>query len=261
MAVNLDFKFTNSSDKAISETGWIVWSIQTVDTLAGNDTVSGKGDDTGININGGTINTDAGKDKIIGIGYTRGISNYGTINTGDGNDRITGTGDIGIFIDTEYAGTINTGAGNDKIIGIGGISNKGFINTGIGNDTITAKSGGINNEGIIDTGAGDDTIDSLKGGFFSSGGKIILGSGNDTLKGYEWYTGTGFGACKYYGGTGKDKILFGKGTYNINGASITSGYSTMKVYEFEQIGGASGGLFTFRDGTLTVDSAGVGTFA
>lgn len=257
MAVNLDFKFTNSSDKAISETGWIVWSIQTVDTLAGNDTVSGKGDDRGININGGTINTDAGNDKIIGIGYSYGIFNYGTINTGDGNDRIIGKGDIGIFIDTEYAGTINTGAGNDKIIGIGGISNKGFINTGIGNDTITARGGAIGNGGIIDTGAGDDTIDSLKGGFFSSGGKIILGSGNDTLKGYD----TGFGACKYYGGTGKDKILFGKGTYNIDGTSIMSGYSTMKVYEFEQVGGINGGLFDFRDGTLTVGSKGVGVYA
>lgn len=251
MAANLDFKFTNSSDKAISETGWIVWDIQTVNTLAGNDTVSGKGDDRGININGGTINTDDGNDKIIGIGYSTGIFNLGTIDTGAGNDKIIGA----IFNSTDAGkGIIYTGAGNDKIIG-GGISNKGIINAGIGNDTITARS--ISNGGIIDAGAGDDTIDSLKGGFFGSGGKIILGSGNDTLKGYD----TLYGACQYYGGTGKDKILFGKGIYNINGANITSGYSTMKVYEFEQIGGASGGLFTFRDGTFTVDSAGVGTFA
>ena len=112
MAANLDFKFTNSSDKAISETGWIVWDIQTVNTLAGNDTVSGKGDDRGININGGTINTDDGNDKIIGIGYSTGIFNLGTIDTGAGNDKIIGKG--AIFNSTDAGkGIIYTGAGND----------------------------------------------------------------------------------------------------------------------------------------------------
>lgn len=255
MGANLSFTFTNRSDKAMSETGWIVFSIQTVDTLEGDDSIIGNGDERGININGGTINTDDGNDKIIGIGFSSGVFNYGTINTGAGNDKIIGKGgSVGILIDTEYAGTINTGAGNDKITGEGaitGIYNKGIIKTGTGNDIIIGKNS-IQNEGTIDTGAGNDLVNALAGGFRNNG-KINLGRGSDKLM--------GFGSGQFYGGTGEDIILFGEGTYIINDSIIAAQYTSMNVNGFEQIGGASGGLFAFKDGTLTVDAAGVGTFA
>jgi hypothetical protein len=229
MASNLaDFSFTNRSDTAISDDGWYVNPEVVVNARAGNDTITGTG-----------------------------IYNLGTINTGTGNDTITGIrtgiltgGTIGIV---NYGGTIDTGAGNDTITGNGishGIYNSGTINTGGGRDTITGN--GISNSGTINTGSGRDTVDALQGGFQGEG-RIILGAQNDTLK--------GFGTGTFKGGTGIDKILFGQGTYTITGPSIISDGVTMNVYEFEKIGGASGGLFNFMNGTLTVNSDGVATFA
>ena len=146
----------------------------------------------------------------------------------------------------------------------------GTINTGDGNDTIagtsTRSSGrffGIYNDSIIKTGAGNDTVNALKGGFGTEpystvAGKIYLGAGNDKLK--------GFGAGRFYGGTGTDKLFFGEGTYVISGSTVVFNDGrfngkTMKVFEFEKIGGANGGHFDFQNGTLTVNAAGVGTFA
>lgn len=154
-----------------------------------------------------------------------------------------------------------------------------MINTGRGNDTITGSS--IANSGTIKTGAGKDVIDALKGGFRGIGdpdfdgpiGKAYLGKGNDTLK--------GFGQGIFYGGKGEDRICFGKGTYEIIGTTIRSDYAknckdiylgngkyetqcvftVMNVNSFEQIGGTKGELFAFKNGTLNVDSNGVGTFA
>ena len=183
----------------------------------------------------------AGDDKITGIvtsldGIGDGIDNFGTINTGKGNDIITGTviraDGIGDGIDN--VGTINTGKGDDTITG-----------TSIGDD-------GIYNVGTINTGEGNDLVNALKGGF-GGNGNTFLGGNNDTLK--------GFGTGSFYGGTGIDKILFGQGTYTVSGTTIVSDGVTMNVNEFETIGGANGGLFAFKDGTLIVDSGGVGTFA
>jgi hypothetical protein len=121
MTKNLkEFKFTKKADRAISKKGWVLGARVVVKALAGNDTIRGRG--RGFD-NKGTINTGAGNDTITGIGTRTGISNEGTINTGDGNDTITGTG---IY---NYYGTINTGAGNDMITGTGtGISNDGIDN-------------------------------------------------------------------------------------------------------------------------------------
>ena len=242
MAKNLkSFKFTKKADKAISEKGWEVLEGVAINALAGNDTITGTG--TGINNDG--------------------IKNDGTIKTGDGNDTITGTGGTGIFNN----GAINTGAGNDRIIGTGyglfsdGIENNGAINTGAGNDTIIGTGynifngldgTGIFNYGTINTGAGKDIVDALEGGF-AGNGTTYLDAGNDTLK--------GFGTGNFYGGAGTDKLFFGEGTYVISGSTVVSDGETMKVFKFEKIGGANGGHFDFQNGTLTVNAAGVGTFA
>ena len=153
---------------------------------------------------------------------------------------------------------INALAGNDIIKGTSstdsGIFNNGTINTGAGKDTIIGTSGyyGIFNNGTINTGAGKDIVDALEGGF-DGDGTTYLDAGNDTLK--------GFGTGNFYGGAGTDKLFFGEGTYVISGSTVVFNGATMNVNQFEKIGGANGGLFTFQDGTLTVSSTGVGTFA
>ena len=283
MANNLkSFKFTKKADTAISVKGWeVLREGVVIDALAGNDTITGTG--KGI-FNSGTINTGTGNDTIIGTGGYSGIYNNGTINTGDGKDTITGTG-TGDFYGIGNDGTINTGAGNDRITGTGGtgiynddgtintgdgndiikgtsstgsgISNYGTINTGDGNDRITGTGGtgsGIYNDddGTINTGDGNDIVDALEGGFDGEG-TTYLDAGNDTLK--------GFGTGNFYGGAGTDKLFFGEGTYVISGSTVVFNGATMNVNQFEKIGGANGGLFTFQDGTLTVSSTGVGTFA
>ena len=234
MANNLkSFKFTKKADTAISETGWEVLEGVVINALAGNDIIKGTSTRRRRAIlNYGTINTGAGKDTIIGTstGTYSGISNYGTINTDTGNDTIIGTSTgIGIFNN----GTIDTGDGKDTITGTG---------TGYG----------ILNYGTINTGAGKDIVDALEGGF-DGDGTTYLDAGNDTLK--------GFGTGNFYGGAGTDKLFFGEGTYVISGSTVVFNGATMNVNQFEKIGGANGGLFTFQDGTLTVSSTGVGTFA
>ena len=187
-------------------------------------------------LEGVVINALAGNDIIKGTSSTdSGIGNYGTINTGDGKDTITGTG-TGDFYGIGNDGTINTGAGNDRITGTGGTG------SGIYND----------DDGTINTGDGNDIVDALEGGF-DGDGTTYLDAGNDTLK--------GFGTGNFYGGAGTDKLFFGEGTYVISGSTVVFNGATMNVNQFEKIGGANGGLFTFQDGTLTVSSTGVGTFA
>ena len=284
------FKFTERANKAISRTGWYVLEGKTVNALAGNNTITGTrntGDNTwsdGI-VNDGTIITGNGNNTFIGAGKGKaegeGIGNYGLIKTGRGNDIISGTCNSDEAADgINNEGKIDVGSGNDRITGAAsgykklrpqfgscsGICNEGTINTGSGKDIITGSSPtfeyatGIDNTGTINTGSGKDIVDALKGGFNGVDsddfdkltGRTYLGAGNDTLK--------GFGTGRFYGGTGKDKILFGQGKYKIRGSTIVSGAVTMNVNEFEQIGGANGGLFTFKNGTLKVNAAGVGTF-
>lgn len=262
MARNLSlFPFNNRANIATSGVGWYVEAGVVVDALAGDDKITGTvtsldGIGDGIN-NVGAINTGEGDDTIMGTSIgDDGIDNEGIINTGKGNDTITGSSyEFGL----SNEGTINTGKGNDTItgtsIGSHGIDNVGTINTGKGDDTITGTSigdDGIYNVGTINTGEGNDLVNALKGGF-GGNGSTFLGGNNDTLK--------GFGTGSFYGGTGIDKILFGQGTYTVSGTTIVSDGVTMNVNEFETIGGANEGLFAFKDGTLIVDSGGVGTFA
>ena len=255
MASNLAlFAFTSSANRATSYAGWYVNKGAVVDALGGDDRITGSV--------AGAING----------APTIGIKNEGTVNTGEGNDTITGSSVTSFSIYNDAVGTINTGNGNDTITARGtyGIQNWGTINTGNGNDTIIGRgsySEGISNSGTINTGNGNDTVDALKDnvtgseGGFGGIGNTYLGANDDVLK--------GFGPGKFYGGTGIDKLLLGPGTYRIStaikpstGSSIHNVFEgvTMNVNQFEQIGGAKGGLFTFGNGTLTVNAAGVATF-
>ena len=264
-----DFSFTNNADKAASKTtGWILY-FTAIDTFSGNDTITGYSNRSdGIKLDAGTINTGDGDNIITGNGKYNGIGLYGfgndrsSINTGNGNDAISGTArdrSSGAGINLVRS-SINTGNGNDTITGNGSygidIYNNSSINTGSGNDTITGNGREygifVDKNSTINTGDGNDNVDALEGGFGGIG-KTYLGAGKDTLR--------GFGEGNFYGGTGKDKIFFDAGKYRISGSSVKHDGETMKVYEFEKIGGVNGGLFGFKDGTLTVDSKGVGTFA
>ena len=256
------YQFTRKSDTAISNEGWAISSNTIVDTLAGNDKVTGTAGvgAIAISIAGGdagasaTLNTGTGKDFVMGAAGLYGLLIQGgaginggsaTINTGDGKDVVTGiaTGDAafaGIQIDD--TSSLVTGDGNDVVTGTGGFF-------GIA----------VTNGGTLDTGDGNDVVDALEGGFGGTG-FVRLGVGNDVLKGFQKENML-FGKVNAFGGAGRDKILLDEGVYTINGNTITSGGVIMNVSEFEQIGGINKGLFDFRDGTLTVNDRGFGTFA
>ena len=245
---------TSTGDDGIDNVG-------TISTGKGNDTITGiaiRADDIDDGIdNVGTIDTGNGYDTITGTSIgDDGIDNEGTIDTGKGDDTITGTS-YEFGTSNEY--TIHTGKGDDTITGTSisshGIDNLGTIDTGKGDDTITGISiddDGIYNEGTINTGKGSDVVNALEGRF-GGNGDTYLGGGSDTIK--------GFGTGNFYGGNGIDKMLFSRGTYIVSDSVIVSDGMKMNVNEFENIGGANGGLFALKDGTLTVDSSGVGTFA
>ena len=214
-----------------------------ISTAEGNDSVSGLGVglDKGFGIdNNGVIDTGASNDSVLGIakGPTAyGIFNDGPINTGDGNDNVTGKGEgglagYGIYI--RFTGSIDTGDGNDIVLG----KREG------------ASGCGIFNDGIINTGDGKDTVEAFAGGF-SGFGTTNLGDDDDTLK--------GFGTGSFNGGFGTDKLLFGDGVYVINAGVVSFDGVAMTVSSFERVGGVNGGLFAFRNGTLTVAS-GVANF-
>lgn len=194
--------------------GVFVGSGTVVNTLGGNDSISGDSSSFAGIQNDGIINTGSGDDSITGRGGQVGILNRefsSSINTGNGNDTITGIGSTGIF----NSGTIDTGNGNDIITGIGvgvGISNarvSSYITTGNGNDIITGSGGviGIQNLGTIDTGNGNDIVDALIGGF-NGGGTILLGNGDDLIRGSQANFGSGI-AQKVDGGRGFDTAELG----------------------------------------------------
>jgi hypothetical protein len=250
-----------------------------VDTLAGNDQISGTASspaNCGI-FNRGGITTGFGDDSINGTAgdLGKGIANYGTINTGAGDDTISGTagdgnavaGGRGAGINNNTAGVIDTGAGDDIISGTAGdggagIVNLGRIDTGLGDDIINGAAGdggvGIVNVGTIDTGAGDDAISGTagdEGEEFAGFGSILLGSGNDSV--------IGFGSGTFDGGLDSDTLFFNPGEYQIAASTITRTGSTasMNVTGFEFLAGVNGGLSAFDDGVFSVDASGIGAFA
>lgn len=95
-------------------TGWSVFYQAVVNTLAGDDILTGSGGEFGVGV-GGLLDTSLGHDSIEGSGII-GIYVGGTIQTGLGNDTLNGYGkSCGIQINN---GFINTGAGNDIVSGV-----------------------------------------------------------------------------------------------------------------------------------------------
>ncbi|VXD16534.1 Iron-regulated protein FrpC, putative (fragment) [Planktothrix paucivesiculata PCC 9631] len=174
---------------------------------------------------------------------------------GSGDDLITGEATISNNWTALFnSQIIDMGNGSDTITGSGGawgLVNDGTINTGNGEDIITGAGSfrGIENNGTIDTGAGKDTVDALTGGFRNNpdvgNGMIILGNGNDELK--------GFGSGRFDGGNGnKDEIFLGQGSYSVSGFPNADGFYTvsyqgidMFVKNFELISIAGNPATTF----------------
>jgi len=249
-----------------SARGIFIRDKATFSTGDGSDRVAGIGGINGIDITGeAKLNTGAGNDKVEGSGGAKGVKvdNGSILNTGSGNDKVQGTGgDYGIWITSITSlAVLETEDGNDVIIGSGGTAGifvgvLGSLESGGGNDVVIGIGGNagieVDDDSSINTGAGNDVVDALTGGF-AGGGQILLEDGRDTLK--------GFGEVTADGGLDDDKILFGEGIYEVSGTTITKDGSTgtMTATNFEQIGGAEGGLFVFGDGVLTVDQSGFAT--
>ena len=153
-------KWTNEADIVDLDDKIVVYRDVVANTLGGDDVLIGSSElEVGIK-NFGTIQTVEGNDAITGNGGIAGIVNgrFGTITTGEDDDVITGSDAL---IGIENLGMIKTGDGNDIITGSGssfGISNFGTIETGDGSDTIDAFSGGFSGFGTINLGPGGDLI-------------------------------------------------------------------------------------------------------
>jgi hypothetical protein len=226
MAINLsNITFTDESDILPSINGeptyvpeFIILSSATVNTLAGDDVITGSDEGYGYGFlnSFGTLNTNSGNDLITGSGSSGGLANrsyypdpgVAIINTGDGHDRIEGIGeDFGIYNDK---GTIDTGDGNDVIFGIG----YGSYNSG----------GIINEVTTIDTGNGDDLIEgsSASIGIDSRANtNINTGNDNDTIRGY----GAGDIMRSYSGGSGWGILLLSSAIDTGEGNDIIEGSS------------------------------------
>ena len=172
--------FNNRDNAAFSIAGWYVDAGMVVNTLAGNDIISGIGGTSNSDINNGITN------KVS-------ISNNGTIITGAGNDSIYGISDgIGIY----NTGTINTGAGNDTVSAIvGGFSGNGSIYLGTGNDTLTGFG-----TGNFYGGTGTDKLLLGEGIYAISGSAIDSGGASMNASQFEQIGGVNGGIFSYSDG-------------------------------------------------------------
>jgi Ca2+-binding RTX toxin-like protein len=184
-----------------------------IDTLGGNDTVSGTATgDTGYGINDdGQITLGSGDDSIIGTGSFTGIqvSGEGNLDAGSGNDLITGIANsIGFTHNAyglEFDGYLTGGSGDDLIRGEArgvvfgnvsiGLAGFGSLDGGNGNDFITGI--GINENGY---GIGIRNYEDI---FSSRGnGSVSGGNGSDIITGYGTSVGIQGGIID--GGNGND---------------------------------------------------------
>jgi Ca2+-binding RTX toxin-like protein len=218
--------------------GILILAGGVIDTLEGNDAISGSG---------------SGK-----TGENIGIKNSGTIITGEGDDSIYGsatlsssTGSVGaVGIKNQDGSTINLGAGNDSIYGsaiissstgsgaaLGFINDGSTINLGAGNDVILGYAtsnlsgfgtNGINTKGTIEGGAGNDIIS----GYCTSTqtnstgidnySLVSGGDGNDVISGYGQGKNQGWGLLDWNPPEpGPGMISGGKGNDSITGIGIS----------------------------------------
>ena len=232
-----------------------------INTGNGNDIITGSAYNStdeyyaGFNTSG-DFNTGDGNDIITGVGQI-GISHYGNyyqgyfndFTTGEGNDIIMGIGMNVGFVN--YSGSISTGGGNDIIIGIGGsvgLDNShngnagGYISTDEGDDIIIGSGNigiRISAGGYIDTGSGNDSI-IANGGL--EGGRVVLGTGNDYLKGFGSgsYEGTG---NYYQPPADEDTLELTSGSYTLSytveqsrtAVNFTKNGIIMKTFQFEKL--------------------------
>ena len=190
---------TGSDDGALNGSD----TDDTIDALAGNDWVRGRGGND--EINGGTgadyIFGEDGNDTILGGGGDDVL--FGN----DGDDILYGEADNDYLIGGDGSDLLNGGAGNDGILGDAGDD---VIFGEDGDDYLIGDAG----DDIL---IGDDGNDILVGGADNdalSGGdnddQLIGGTGNDLLAG-------GAGADEIFGEDGADTASGGAGDDNIYG--------------------------------------------
>jgi Ca2+-binding RTX toxin-like protein len=136
----------------------------------------------------------------------------------DGNDVLTGTPGDDVIDGLEGNDVIHGGAGNDTICGGPG---NDIISGQVGADTLvggpgadTLLPGGDPNDDHAYGGAGLDTVSYADATFQISANLktgIVLGQGNDTLRGIENIDGSAFNDV-INGGAGNDRCIQGHGT-------------------------------------------------
>jgi len=223
-------------------------NADTIDALAGNDWVFGRGGDDEINGGAGndyifgeggadTILGGAGDDTLFGNegddiifgeadnDFILGGGGHDLLNGGAGNDGILGgAGDDIIFGETGDDWLLGD-AGDDLLFGddgndqlIGGIGNDSLAG-GIGTDQLLGGAG----DDLLSGGAGDDEIigegdnDTASGG--SGDDDIYGGDGNDILAGGDDndYISGGSGSDTLFGDAGTDTLLGGAGIDTLHG--------------------------------------------
>lgn len=207
----------------------------------------------------GNFNSGDGNDIITGLGpigifhygqYNRYTGTFNEFETGEGNDIITGIGrNIGL---ASYGGVILTRGGNDIIIGSGGsigintqagYGGSGGIYTEDGDDIIigSGQIGISMSGGSIDTGHGNDSI--IANGGFDGNCSVVLGYGNDYLKGFG--RGNYFGTGNYYQPPlDEDTLELTSGSYTVSytvleyqgtAVSFTKDGIIMNTFQFEKL--------------------------
>jgi hypothetical protein len=264
MAIELsNLTFTEQDDIVPASGVEQILNTGIANTLAGNDRITGTGDDYGFE-NVGTLNTDDGNDTVTGFATSSGngitIGFGSTLNSGKGNDVIIGysfrNGGNGIV----NVGTFNTSDGNDRINGSGGETgfiNRGVFNTDDGDDEIIGYSstyGIITDSGsILDTGNGEDSI-SFTGSFINRG-EVFLGDGNDRISQSRTFA-PNIENFNFIGtGDGDDRIS-GNVIYNEGVINTGNGNDSITVYEASHTGGGTiynnGGRIDSGDGNDSI---------
>jgi hypothetical protein len=256
MALLSSFRFTpnaKAGDVAAASVlpdtgGWQNNAATTINTLAGDDTISSAGSFAVLGAVAGSATpavfgpTDAYYATPASLTaasslYSAAIANggNGVIDMGAGKDTLTAT----------TFGVRSIGILNGKIGGGGATPTGERMVMGLGDDCIVGQNAstgaiantyGIYNTGTIDLGAGNDSIQGIKvstaatGAAIFNNGSILGGDGNDSfdaLIGGWAGSGTvsggngadvvkGFGSGNFDGGAGaKDELILGEGVYNV----------------------------------------------
>ncbi|MDQ4099356.1 MAG: glycoside hydrolase TIM-barrel-like domain-containing protein [Chloroflexota bacterium] len=197
----------------------------TIDALAGNDSIRGLGGNDRLTGGDGddTIEGGTGNDVLYGSGgddYMEG---------GDGADRLYGGGDSDILYGGAGNDQIRGEEGDDALYGgdgsdlMRGGNGRDLLQGGQGGDRLYGEAGNdqITGGGGSDTvygGAGDDIIDGEKNEDPNAGNdRLYGGDGKDVIRGW-------FGNDQIWGGTGNDVLDPGAGNDKLWGGSGSDRY-------------------------------------